>query len=271
MSVALHRLGSRTAIPVLLVPGTFSNHTFWLGTRGIGFARALVEDGFEACALDPRGHGESQKPKAGERWDFDHWAREDVPTALRTIIAEGRRPFVVGHSAGGAAALAALAAEPSLRAHVRGVVLVATPVPWLQPWRGAGAWLIRAISRILGRFPARRLRLGPEDELEGVMAQWMDWQLTGHWLGDDGTDYGAALGSLDLPLFAITGSGDRFFAPPYACRGLYDLIGSPDKTFLQAGRGSGFAENFNHVSILVGRAARTEIWPKIVAWLHAVS
>src|SRR5687767_4625165 len=92
VSLALHRMGPRAGVPVLLVPGTFSNHTFWFGTRGIGFARELVEQGFEACSVDPRGHGESQRPTAQERWDFDDWAREDIPTALRALIGEGRAP-----------------------------------------------------------------------------------------------------------------------------------------------------------------------------------
>jgi pimeloyl-ACP methyl ester carboxylesterase len=266
--LALHRLGARKRVPVLLVPGTFSNHTFWFGTRGVGFARALVEAGFEACALDPRGHGQSQRPTQHDRWDFDHWARQDVPTVLRSIIAEQRRPFLIGHSAGGAAALIALAANPDLRTAVRGVVIVATPVPWLQPWRGAMARLLRATSRLLGRFPARILRLGPEDELEGAMAQWMSWQLARRWTGDDGTDYEAGLRRLDLPLLAIAATADRYFAPPHACRALYELIESPDKTLLSCGRATTYSEDFNHVSILIGQAARAEVWPKILTWLR---
>jgi pimeloyl-ACP methyl ester carboxylesterase len=266
--ITLHRLGSRQRVPVILVPGTFSNHTFWFGTRGVGFARALVDAGFEACALDPRGHGASQRPGARNDWDFDDWAREDVATVLRTIVAEGRRPFLVGHSAGGAAALIALATLPDLRTAVRGIVIVATPVPWLQPWRGALAWLIRLLSHALGRFPARILRLGPEDELEGVMAQWMSWQLAGRWTGDDGTDYEAGLRSLNLPLLAVAATADRFFAPPRACRVLFELIESPDKTLLMCGKATTYADDFNHVSILIGRAARTQIWPKIVTWLR---
>lgn len=266
--IALHRLGSRHHVPVLLVPGTFSNHTFWFGTRGIGFARALVQAGFEACALDPRGHGESQRPAAADRWDFDDWARQDVVCVLRSLIAERRRPDVVGHSAGGAAALIALAAQPELRSAVRGVVMVATPVPWLQPWRGLAARFMKLTARLLGRFPARFLRLGPEDELPGVMAQWMAWQLARRWVGDDGIDYDDGLRQLNLPLLAVAATRDRLFAPPDACRALFELIQSPDKTLLLCGRATTYSEDFNHVSILIGRAARAEIWPKILTWLR---
>jgi oxygen-independent coproporphyrinogen-3 oxidase len=260
-------MGGPDATPVLLVPGTFSNHTFWFGTRGIGFARDLVARGFEAVVLDPRGHGKSQRPKRADRWDFDDWAREDVPTALRSLEAEKRELYIVGHSAGGAAVLSALAAEPTLRTNVRGVVVVATPVPWLQPWRGIGARLIRFASRLFRRFPARLLGLGPEDELPGVMIQWMTWNLDGHWRGDDGTDYEAGMRALELPILIVAGAGDRFFAPPFACRGLYDLVGSPDKTFVLCGKDTTFSEDFNHVSILVGKTARKEVWPVILGWI----
>jgi pimeloyl-ACP methyl ester carboxylesterase len=268
VSIALHRVGERSNVPVLLVPGTFSNHTFWLGTRGIGFAQALVHMGFEACAVDPRGHGDSQHPTSTDRWDFDDWARQDLPTVLRALITEQRRPFVLGHSAGGAAALIALAAHPELRAAVRGIVVVATPVPWLQPWQGLAARTLRLTARLLGRFPARLLRLGPEDELVGVMAQWMAWNIQRRWTGDDGTDYETGLRTLDLPLLAVAATGDRMFAPPAACRALYELIESPDKTLMLCGRATTYSEDFNHVSILVGRAARTEIWPKILTWMR---
>jgi pimeloyl-ACP methyl ester carboxylesterase len=268
VSIALHRVGTRSDVPVLLVPGTFSNHTFWLGTRGIGFAQALAQVGFEACAVDPRGHGESQKPAAADHWDFDDWARQDLPTVLRALISEERRPFVLGHSAGGAAALISLASHPELRAAVRGIVVVATPIPWLQPWQGMAARTLRLTARMLGRFPARLLRLGPEDELKGVMMQWMAWNIGRRWTGDDGTDYESGLRALDLPLLAVAATGDRMFAPAHACRALYELIESPDKTLMLCGRATTYSEDFNHVSILIGRAARSEIWPKILTWMR---
>jgi predicted alpha/beta hydrolase len=269
--LAAHRLGDPNAPAMVLVPGTFSNSTFWMGTRGVGFGRALAAHGYEAWSLDPRGHGRSQRPAAGERWDFDDWARLDVPAAVRAVNATGRKPVVIGHSAGGAAALAGLAADPALREAVRAAVIVATPLPWLQPMRGLFARSIRAISHHLDRFPARLLRLGPEDELPGVMTQWMSWNIEGNWTGDDGTDYGSRLADLDLPAFVIAAAGDRMWAPPPAVMGLYERIGSPDKSFLVCGRRSGYSRDFDHVDVLIGRPARTEVWPLILNWLAHLS
>src|SRR5688572_21713252 len=80
--LAVHRLGSPDGIPVLLAPGTFSNSSFWLGTRGVGFARTLVQHGFETWVLDFRGHGQSTRPDPGQRWNFDDWGRLDIPAAV---------------------------------------------------------------------------------------------------------------------------------------------------------------------------------------------
>lgn len=258
--IALHRVGTAVQGRVLLIPGTFSNHTFWLGTRGVGFARTLSDAGYQACVLDPRGHGLSDRPTRFQQWDIDDWAREDVPTALHAIASQAEPAFVIGHSAGGAVALAALSAEPELRALTRAVVTIGTPVPWLQPWRGVGAWLIRATSLMLGRFPARLLGLGPEDELPRVMSQWMTWNLEGHWTGDDGTDYSAGLEQLNMPFLMMAGTADRFFAPPAACEGLFEMIGSDRKHF-------DVFKGLDHVSLVIGKQARVEVWPHILHFL----
>ena len=258
--LALHHLGNRDQPTVLLIPGTFSNSTFWFGTKGIGFARTLVDAGFHACVLDPRGHGASDRPTRAQDWNIDDWARTDVPAALRAIATKERPVFVVGHSAGGAVVLAALSADAQLHALVRGIVAVATPLPWLQPWRGIMARLIRTTSLVLRRFPARLLGIGPEDELPRVMAQWMTWNIEGHWTGDDGTDYTAGLAGIDQPFLMLAGTHDHMFAPPDACRCLFDLIGSERKAFE-------IFDGLDHVGLIVSKAARGSVWPRIIEFL----
>jgi predicted alpha/beta hydrolase len=266
--IALYRVGRPGAPTVMLMPGTFSNHTFWLGTRGHGMARAVADAGFEAGVLDPRGHGGSERA-AGRDWNFDHWGRVDVPAAVEAVTGDNRQTLMIGHSAGGAAMLIALAGEPAVRERVAGLVALATPVPWLQRWRRAGARAIRTGSRLLGRFPARLLGLGPEDELPGVMSQWMTWNLRGEWIGDDGVDYVEALGGVRVPVLGMSGAGDTVFAPPIACRSLVEMVGADDAKYLLAGRETGFSEDFDHPGIVVARAACDEVWPRIIDWLRA--
>ncbi|MEJ2678976.1 MAG: alpha/beta fold hydrolase [Gemmatimonadota bacterium] len=268
--LSLHAVGPADGVPVLLVPGTFSNHSFWLGTRGTGFARHRAAAGYRAFALYPRGHGDSQRPGRGDRWTFDDWARRDLPAAIQHVAR--RQPlFLVGHSAGGAVVLVALAARPELQECIRGAVILATPLPWLQPLRRVFAHGIRLLSLAAGRFPARLLGIGPEDELARVMAQWMTWNLRGSWRGDDGTDYGARLHDVHVPVLAMAGAGDRLWAPPRAVRGLVDLLDSSDRTFTVCGREDGCSRDYDHNGLVISRPARTEVWPRIVEWLDARS
>lgn len=269
VAIAVHRLGDPAGIPVILAPGTFSNWSFWLGTRGTGFARYLAARGFEAWVVDLRGHGSSQRPAHGQRWNFDDWGRLDLPAVVRAVTAERRTPLLVGHSAGGASTLAALAGTSGLERDVAAAAIIATPLPWLQRWRRAAAWAMRLAARRMEAFPARLLGLGPEDELPGVMEQWMDWNLRGRWTGRDGTDYSDALARLRLPLLFIAGSGDHRFAPPDACRGLFDLTRSSDRLFIEAGRDTGFSRDFGHVDLIISREAQREIWPLLADWLRA--
>lgn len=267
VTLAVHRIGSAGGPPVLMIPGTFSNAKFWLGTRGVGFARFLAACGYDVWCLEPRGHGASDRPTRNQRWDFDDWARHDLPAAIEACTSHTNPAVLIGHSAGGGAIIAGLAADPLLQARVRGVVLIGTPLPWLQRWRGLGARAIRSFSRRREWFPAKALRIGPEDELAGVMEQWMTWNIDQKWSGDDGMDYSARFPRITVPAFIVAASGDRTWAPPEACRALFNMLGSRDRTYLLCGKGTGFSTDFTHVGIVVSRAAQTEVWPLIRNWI----
>jgi predicted alpha/beta hydrolase len=268
VALAVHRLGPTDGVPVLLVPGTFSNWSFWLGTRGTGFARLIAHAGYEAWVLDFRGHGASQQPAPPQRWSFDDWGRRDIPAAVREIARQGRRPILVGHSAGAISVLAALAAEPDVAAVTRGAIIAAAPLPWLQRWRRPVAHVMRLGSRALPAFPAQLLRPGPEDELPGVMEQWLTWNLQRRWAAADGFDYCAALARVTTPLFFIAGAGDHRFAPPHATRALHDVATAAPRRWVLAGRETGFAADYDHADLIVSRTARAEIWPLLLDWLH---
>lgn len=261
--LAVHRLGPEVGVPVLLVPGMFTSHSFWLGTRGVGLARHLAAAGFHCHVLDLRGHGASERWR-GQPWRFADWVRHDVPSALRAC---GGPAFVVGHSAGGAAVLAAMAADPATRDLVRGLVLLGTPFPVLAGRRWLLGALAVAASRLLGRFPARFLRLGPEDEVGGVMAEWMGWNLAGRWTGPRGEDWWSSLVGLDLPVLAMAGEGDRLWAPPERCRRLLWQIGSSSRTFVAVGRSTGFPSDLDHVGLVASAGAREHVWPRVGAWI----
>lgn len=100
-TVALHDLGGTG--PAVLVC-----HATGLCGRAYERLAAALSDGFHVVAVDFRGHGESPAPPDGD-FSWDGMVR-DVTAAAAAI---GDRPIhVVGHSMGGAAALAAEARSP---------------------------------------------------------------------------------------------------------------------------------------------------------------
>jgi pimeloyl-ACP methyl ester carboxylesterase len=268
--IAVHRAGPEGGGLAVLVPGAFSNHEFWLGTRGTGFGRELANRRWECWAVDPRGHGQSSLPAGEERWAFRDWIRYDLPAVLEAASRDGRRVVLIGHSAGGAAALSTLAVYPDLARRISGLGLIATPAPILNPFRRLGAWTIAALSVVFGRFPARLLRHGSEDELRHVMTEWMGWNLRGSWGWDDEPDLLARLRHVELPILVVAGSGDHLFAPPAVCRALFDMLPGRDKTFFEFGRATGYSKDYDHAGLIVDRSAREEVWPRIIEWMDRV-
>jgi pimeloyl-ACP methyl ester carboxylesterase len=266
VALALHRLkGDRS--PVLFVPGGFSDHRFWTGTAGSGLARSASEAGFDAYVLDPRGHGRSARPDAGARWVFSDWVEHDVPAAIRASAGKDGRVILIGHSAGGAAALGAVLGDEDLRDRVRALVLIATPAPELARIRRAGAWFIVALSLLLGRFPAKILGFSDQDELPHVMAQWMRWNLAGRWADPGRPDLLDRAGNLAMPVLVVSGSGDRLFSPPEICARLAARLTGAPMTILNCGKATGFSENFGHAGLVLSRNARREVWPRVLAWM----
>lgn len=267
VALALHRLAPvRPGVqsPLLLAHGAFASHTVWLhgGAARKGLARFLVERGHDVWLADFRHHGASEREPGPFRWHFEDVIRRDAPALLAEVRREtGVAPCIwVGHSLGGAIGLAALAYDP--RAGPTAIVTFGTPGPVMSPWRRALAATTIGICRTKGRFPARVLRLGSEDEPALVLSEWMTWNLRGSWIGIDGFDYLAALKRVQTPFLSIAGTGDRLFAPAPACRALVDRVGGNAKTFAAVGPALG------HRGLLLDPRADEHCWPLAADWIE---
>jgi predicted alpha/beta hydrolase len=270
VEIALYRVPGAVGTPVLLVPGTFSTRLFWLGARAQGFAYYLAEAGFDPWVLELRGHGGSQRPHS---WTMDDWARFDAPAAVEVVASETGRSRIVwiGHSAGGVVGAALAGSGHPATGLLGGLVLLGSPGPGhLHGRRRIGAWLTFLAAGAIPRAPwhGHWLGLGPEAEPGRLVADWMRWNISGRWRGADGRDYLAGLAKARIPVLAVAGGHDRTLAPPAAVRDLLDRFGSSDRTLIVAGREHGFAADYDHPGLVIGRAARQEIWPRVVDWLR---
>src|SRR5260370_4425847 len=134
--------------------------------------------------------------------------------------AGGGPVVVVGHSVGGPVVLGA---RGSKRIGVDAIVLLGSCVwlrrlePSLSRWwlKRATIAAIRAVSRRAGRFPARALRLGSDDETRACVEDIARFVRSGAWTSADGKiDYWASLPSIRVPVLQVVSEGDRFECPP---------------------------------------------------------
>jgi len=260
------------APPLLMVHGVFSNRTFFLGAGERGLGRYLAARGWDAWVADLRGHGRSGVEGQRRRWHFEDWIRLDAPALVGGVLeATGRDRLVwIGHSAGGVIGFAFGGLEHPLSRAIAGIAVAGAPAPTglgmvQYPMAAAGL----SVTRVLGRFPARFLGIGPEDEHPEIFAQWMRWNLRGRWLGNDGTDYYANTRRVRSRLLALAGGGDWLIAPPALCEDLADATSSEDRMFVTCGRDTGFSEDFNHHRLIASTPARHEVWPLIGDWIEA--
>jgi len=266
VELALHRLRAfRDRRPaVLLVHGAFTNHRFWLhaANGNGGLAHFLGAAGLDVWLADLRHHGESAREPRRGAWTFEDWVLQDAPTLVARVREEtdGAPLAWIGHSAGGAMGLCWLA-RVAAAAPLAAVVTLGTPGPRrLGPVRRTLAAGTIALARVLGRFPARALRFGNEDEAAEIISEWMEWNVRGTWLGSDGFDYFAALASITTPYLGVAGAADRVFAPPAACRQVVERLGATRKTLA-------IEPGLSHRGLVLSERARSACWPNVVVWL----
>lgn len=182
------------------------------------FAEALAERRLLAVSADFRGHGTSGvRARPGVDFGYAELVDYDIPAIVakaRSLLAHeavsrARPLLIVGHSLGGQ--LAALYAGQAPDS-VNGLVLIGACTPYhraysgaIAPWVRGGAALFSAVARRQGVFRGRRFRFG-NDEAPGLIADWAETVRSGRYA----RRYEADLGSIRIPVLALSIAGDRY-------------------------------------------------------------
>lgn len=212
LAATVHEPASQPRGTVLMAHAMFARQTAfrWL-------ARMFRDRGWRAITFDFRGHGQS--PCAN--WGYDDFVARDLPAVVECARARSDGPLaLIGHSLGGHVALAA---QGCGLVSLDAIVLVAANI-WLRDFEPNGAiWAAkRAVlegfvrtARRLGKFPARALRLGSDDESLDYVEDLARFGLDGRWVSRDGTrNYLSALSEVHCPIYSIASDGDRLNARP---------------------------------------------------------
>lgn len=276
VELALTRLGlsdqpDARGVPVILLHGSFSNRRFWYSPKGIGLGPYLARAGYDVWIAEMRGHGLCARNERYRDNRVADYARYDLP-AIAGFVREqsGQAPHWIGHSLGGTTLAAALGGQYLGPAHAASVALLGSQVSrtyWplkIPPLQWSARLLLKRFDHISGP----RFKRGPEDEPMGLVLESMRWHGLFGQFGERGNHWWEGLEAVEVPLLAVAAMGDHQ-DPVWACRMLFEQIGSEHKQFLCLGREHGFSEDFGHVEMVVSKAAQREVWPRIADWLQA--
>lgn len=264
--------------PVVLVHGNYTNRRFWISRKGKGLAAFLYRAGYDVWIAETRGHGAShggmERPHKGYRhWHIEDVVRHDMPAIAEAVAAGNGAPqHWFGHSFGGVYTVAALSLKSLDPDRIGSLIIAGSQIGegqrWLkQPFLNSA---VRALTRLLGRFPARMLGLGNEDEPPGISNETLRWKRHRQWVSPGGTDYSQGLARLDMPLLALAGRGDTM-DPVAGCEAFIAPIGSRQKNLWELGRVYGYERDYGHVDMIISTDAEKEVWPRLEAWLRIVT
>ena len=274
VELVVTRLGMADAsqergVPVILLHGIFSNRRFWYSPKGIGLGAFLARSGFDVWLPEMRGHGLSSRNREWRHNRVADYARYDLP-AIGAFVREqsGQVAHWIGHSQGGISLAAALGGQYlgvhdvasagffGCQVKRRYWTLKIPPVQW------CAYLLLTRFTQLSGI----RLKRGPEDEPVSIALEALRWNGFLGRFKDAERDWWAGLAEVQVPVLVVAAAGDKQ-TPGWACRKLYDQLGSEQRTFVTLGREQGFSSDFGHVEMIVSQPAQQEVWPLVRTWL----
>lgn len=277
---------------LLLAPGMMLSGRSLDRPRGRGMATALAARGHLVYLLDLRGHGASRPAAAeGADWTYDEIVAFDVPAAVEAVAARhpGRRLVWIGHSLSAHAGAAAFGQRPDLG--LAAAVLI-SPVVWIRRHEPSpAAWLAKRanlslwwwLTRAVGHTPARRLRIGSDDEAPGYVRQFVEWARADAWTSrpeppgpphpwTGRVDYLAGLARVRFPVLVVNARGDRWISRTACVRCFADAFTGAPVEFWELGREElGLSRRQmplepGHMA-LVKDARSAAAWDRIADWI----
>lgn len=272
--VGIYGQSNKGKQPIVLVHGSFTNRHFWLSAQGIGFARHLVDSGFDVWLMEMRGHGLSPRNNTYKDNTLERYALTDVPAVNDFVIEKtGIKPIWLGHSLGGVLISTAVASGALEEDRVAAIALLGTQVV-RRRWFLQIPFIV-SFAKLWFKFKpeldGRKLNIGPENEPSGIAKEYLSWfGLFGSWsLASDKTPLLPKWQNLDIPMLAMVGKNDQSDPAKY-CRIFYDHCGSQNKSFQLLAAEEGWSRDYGHVDMVVSKEAAMEVWPKLTTWLAGI-
>ncbi len=251
---------------ILMIHGTFSDRKVF--TLAVNY---FVEQGYNCWAMEWRNHGASQRIKS--KFDFETVAHFDLKAVVDHLIHKERIRYFhsVTHSGGGICLTMLLCKNPEYQNNIMSATMFACQAFSASLSRKHFARLLvaKALTRLLGYIPGKKLKLGNHNETYHTMKQWFNWNLSKRFAGQFSDDYQQAMKSIDIPVYAVASEADTFIAPSKSCLIFMEQFSNPDNAYHCFSLNHNNLENYGHSRVIYSRNAIKEIFPTVISWITA--
>jgi len=274
VQIAVTRLGfhgkadEERGVPVILLHGSFSNRGFWFSDSGKGFAKSLLEAGFDPWMVEARGHGDSPENDNYKDNNVELYSQFDLP-AVQSFIFEqtSKKAFWVGHSLGGVTIATAVAGGHADVAKVQGIVLFGSQVSRYPIVLRIPGIRVSVRLALLAKKRLSGKNIGPEQEPVGIAKEFVRWAgLFSGWKSKKGISYWKSIQEEAVPILAFGAQKDKG-DPARHCLKLAKAFSNNAKFYLLSKK-DGFKQDYNHVDMVVSKPAEEEVWPKAIEWMN---
>ncbi|MDP5137523.1 alpha/beta hydrolase [Rheinheimera baltica] len=267
--------------PALMLHGAIENGRIFYSASGKGLGSYLADNGFMVYCPDFAGRGLS-KPHVSEGFtqSQQQMITQDIPALINYVFALHQQPVVlVAHSWGGVLAAACLARFPELAAKVavkvcfgsKRVISVQSLERKLKidlVWNIIAPWL----GRKYGYFPARKWRMGNDDEPYQFLQDTVCW-IKGDSYQDisDHFDYAHASKQLNWPpVWHFAAQNDRLLGHPDDVKAFIAET-SQQARFTLLAKDAGYLQDYDHISMLTHPNAVDDHFVELRDWLLQLS
>lgn len=263
--------------PVLMLHGAIENSRIFHSQSGKGLGCYLADNGFMVYCADFAGRGLS-KPQVSEGLiqNQQQMISCDIPALIEHIYQlHQQKVILIAHSWGGVVAAASLARFPALAGKLAAKVCFGTKrvisVQSLERklkinliWNTLAPWL----SRHYGYFPARKWRLGADDEPGQFLQDTVTWIKGGAFTDiTDSFDYAEGCRQLQWPpVWHFAGQNDRLLGHPDDVKAFIAET-APAARFTLLAKANGYQHNYDHISMLTHPCAPDDHFSELRDWL----
>lgn len=263
--------------PVLMLHGAIENGRIFYSHSGKGLGCYLADQGFMVYCADFAGRGLS-KPHVSQGFaqSQQQMITRDIPALIEHIYQlHQQKVILIAHSWGGVVTAASLARFPQLAAKVAAKVCFGSKrvisVQNMQRrlkidlvWNTLAPWL----SKKYGYFPARKWRIGADDEPEQFLQDTVQW-ISGAPFCDltDAFDYARSSQQLNWPpVWHFAAENDRLLGHPHDVKAfIAETV--PQARYTLLGKAQGYQQDYDHISMLTHPAAVQDHFAELRDWL----